>query len=205
MLTKKDLLKRNQMEFAALEELVPKEHLLRQVDQSINLDFIYDLVGDTYSEDNGRPSIDPVVLVKIILIQHLFGIRSMRQTIKEIEVNIAYRWYLGYGLYEKIPHFSTYGKNYVRRFKETGLATTIFNKVLEEAIQQGFIQAEQIYIDATHIKANANKKKYTKELIEQVARNYQDELDKEINLSREAHGKKPFDKEVDVKKNYNRK
>ena len=163
MLTKKDTSKRDVIEFAVLEELVPKDHLVRQVDAAINLDFVYETVKDTYCEDNGRPSIDPVVLVKLVMLQHLFGIPSMRQTIREVQVNVAYRWYLGYGLYEKIPHFSTYSKNYERRFQNTTLFEDIFGQVLEEAIKHGFIHPEQVYIDATHIKANANKKKYTKE------------------------------------------
>jgi len=82
----------------------------------------------------------------------------MRQTIRELEVNMAYRWYISYGLYEKAPHFSTYGMNYIRRFKESGLAKEIFNKVLQQAVANGFVHPEQVYIDATHIKANANKK-----------------------------------------------
>ncbi|WP_239738423.1 MULTISPECIES: transposase, partial [unclassified Mammaliicoccus] len=67
-----------------VSELVPKNHLLRKVDKVLDLNFVYDLVEDKYCLDNGRPSIDPVILVKILLIQRLFGIKSMRQTIKEI-------------------------------------------------------------------------------------------------------------------------
>ena len=106
MLTKRDTKKRSQMEFTSLEHLVPPDHILRKIDQAMDFSFIYDEVESLYSS-LGRPSIDPVVLVKIVLIQHLFGIPSMRQTIKEIEVNLAYRWFLGYGMLEKIPHFST--------------------------------------------------------------------------------------------------
>ncbi|WP_239733099.1 transposase, partial [Mammaliicoccus sp. E-M26] len=75
----------------SVSELVPKNHLLRKVDKILDLNFVYELVEDKYCLDNGRPSIDPVILVKILLIQRLFGIKSMRQTIKEIETNVAYR------------------------------------------------------------------------------------------------------------------
>ena len=85
---------RNQYGFYTLDQLVPDEHFLRQVEAVIDFDFIYDLVEDTYSSDNGRPSLDPVILIKIPLIQCFYGIRSMRQTIKDIEVNTAYRWFL---------------------------------------------------------------------------------------------------------------
>ncbi|WP_436870140.1 transposase, partial [Mammaliicoccus sciuri] len=73
----------------SVSELVPKNHLLRKVDKILDLNFVYELVEDKYCLDNGRPSIDPVILVKILLIQRLFGIKSMRQTIKEIETNVA--------------------------------------------------------------------------------------------------------------------
>lgn len=99
---------RRKVELSCLEDLVPKNHILRKVDRVIDFGFIYPLVEPLYCKDNGRPSVDPVVLFKIVLIQYLFGIRSMRQTIREIEVNVAYRWFLGYGLYEPIPHFTTF-------------------------------------------------------------------------------------------------
>ena len=97
---------RKQLSICCIEDLVPKDHILRKIDKAIDFNFIYDLVKDKYSEDTGRPSIDPVVLFKIVFIQYLFGIRSMRQTIKEIEVNAAYRWFLGYDWNDPIPHFT---------------------------------------------------------------------------------------------------
>ncbi|EUJ33306.1 transposase, partial [Listeria floridensis FSL S10-1187] len=86
---------RHQMVAISMDDLVPEDHLVRKVDAVIDFDFIYPLVEHTYSH-TGRPSVDPVVLIKLVLIQYLFGIRSMRQTIKEIETNVAYRWFLGY-------------------------------------------------------------------------------------------------------------
>jgi transposase len=121
MLSKRLENHRNQMEVVALDQLVPDDHLVRKIEAAIDFDFIYPLVEEMYSLDNGRPSVDPVVLTKMVFVQYLFGIRSMRQTIKEIETNVAYRWFLGYSFSEKIPHFSTFGKNYVRRFKDIGL------------------------------------------------------------------------------------
>src|SRR5690606_3826279 len=103
MLSKRTDNNRNQLEMVALDQLVPEDHLVRKIEQAIDFDFINDLVKDTYCLDNGRPSIDPVVLIKMVFVQYLFGIRSMRQTIKEIETNVAYRWFLGYGFTEKIP------------------------------------------------------------------------------------------------------
>lgn len=119
----------------------------------------------------------------------------MRQAIREIEVNIAYRWFIGYSFTEKIPHFSTFNKNYERRFKNTNLFNTIFTKILEQANNHGFIDLSEIYIDSTHIKASANKKKYTNKEINVEAKKYQQQLEKEINEDREKHGKKPLKKE----------
>ena len=111
--------KQKDIRVVSLEDLVPRDHLLRKIDRAINFDFIYEEVKDLYSATEwGKPGIDPVSLFKIVLIQHLYGIRSMRQTIKEIEVNMAYRWFIGYDLFEKIPHFSTFSKNIQDDFRE---------------------------------------------------------------------------------------
>ncbi|WP_235588775.1 transposase, partial [Sporosarcina koreensis] len=111
---------REQLEMLTIEQLVPQDHLVRKLDAALDFSFIYPLVEDLYSTI-GRPSIDPVVLIKMTFIQYTFGIRSMRQTIKEIETNVAYRCFLGYGFHTEVPHFSTFGKNYVRRFADTDL------------------------------------------------------------------------------------
>ena len=106
--------KREQIQMFCMDDLVPQDHLLRLIDQTIDWSFIYELVIDKYSADNGRPSMDPVMLIKIPFIQYLYGIRSMRKTVKEIEVNVAYRWFLGLEMMDKVPHFSTFGKNYTQ-------------------------------------------------------------------------------------------
>ena len=182
---------RNQIELLSIDDLVPKNHLVRKLDAAINLDFIYDEVKDLY-KPYGRESIDPVVLIKIVMIQYIFGIRSMRQTLKEIEVNFAYRWYIGYNMHEQLPHFSTFSKNYSRRFKDTDLFEKIFAKILNEVNKYGFIDDENIFIDGTHIKANANTHKYRNEVIEASAKVYEDALIEEINKDRALHNKKPL-------------
>lgn len=102
--------KREQLQMFCMDDMVPQDHLLRIIDKAINWNFIYDLVQDKYSHETGRPSLDPVMLIKIPLIQYLYGIKSMRQTVKDIEVNVAYRWFLGLEMYDDVPHFSTFGK-----------------------------------------------------------------------------------------------
>ena len=103
MLTTNNPNKRTQVEITSIDQLVPEDHLVRKLDAYIDFNFIYDLVKDKYSTETGRPSIDPVVLFKIVVIQYIFGIKSMRQTIAEIETKVAYRWFLACGLNDKIP------------------------------------------------------------------------------------------------------
>lgn len=179
----------SQIEMFSIEQLVPNDHLVRKLEKAINLDFIYPLVQDLYS-DQGRESIDPVVLIRINIIQYTFGIRSMRQTIKDIEVNFAYRWYLGYGLNEKIPHFSTFSKNFTRRFSNSNLFSQIFQKVVDEVNNKGFIEEENIFIDGSHLKANANNHKSKKAIVEKSAKYYEDQLKEEIREDREIYDKK---------------
>jgi len=198
MFTKNQSDNRCQIQFLSIDDLVPQDHILRDIDRSINFSFIYDLVKGLYCHDNGRPSVDPVVLFKIPLVQFLFGIRSMRQTIKEIEVNMAYRWFLGYGMTDEIPHFTTFGKNYVRRFADDDIFERIFERILLEAVKSGFVDASAVFIDATHIKASANKKKAVNEEVKVKAKHYHNELMEEINRDRAEHGKNPFkDKDDD--------
>ncbi|RAP18989.1 hypothetical protein C2W59_01411 [Bacillus pumilus] len=204
MLWKHEEERRNQLEVVALDELVPEDHLVRKIDQAIDFDLIYDLVKDHYSSVNGRPSVDPFVLIKMVLIQYLFGIRSMRQTIKEIETNVAYRWFIGYGFSEKIPHFSIFAKSYVRRFHDTDLFEQIFYLILREAMKKCLVDPSIAFIDSAHVKANANKKKLEKKIVRVETRSYQNQLHEEINIDCEEHGKKPFplqnkEKEKEIK------
>lgn len=190
--------KRDQMQMFCMEDLIPEDHLLRLIDKAIDWNFIYDLVEDKYCHDNGRPSMDPVMLIKIPFIQYLYGIRSMRQTIKEIEVNVAYRWFLGLDMLDKVPHFSTFGKNYSRRFKDTDLFEQIFSHILEECYKFRLVDPTEVFVDATHVKARANGHKMRKRIAKQEALFYEDMLKKEINEDRAAHGKKSLkDKDDD--------
>ena len=180
---------RGQFGFYSLDDLVPQDHLLRQIEEAIDFSFIYDLVADSYSDETGRPSLDPVLLIKIPILQCLFGIRSMRQTIKEIEVNTAYRWFLGLRLDDKVPHFTTYGKNYVRRFQDKQVIEGIFTHILGLCVNAGFIDPTEIFIDGTHIKATANNRKFINREVEKQAKFMSDQLEIEINRDREKHAK----------------
>ena len=197
MMTKNADKNREQMMMFSMDDMVPQNHMLRLIDKAINWNFIYDLVEEKYCPDNGRPSMDPVMLIKIPFIQYLYGIKSMRQTMNEIEVNVAYRWFLGLDMLDPVPHFSTFGKNYTRRFKDTDLFEQIFSKILEDCMKYKLVNTEQIFVDATHIKACANSKKMRKRVAHEQALWYEEELNKEIEKDRLAHGKKPLKKKDD--------
>ena len=149
MMTSNTESKREQMQIVSMDALVPQDHMLRLIDKAIDWSFIYDLVEEKYSPDMGRPSMDPVTLIKIPFIQYLYGIKSMRQTIKDIEVNVAYRWFLGLDLNEPVPHFSTFGKNYTRRFKDTDLFEQIFQHILEDCYRFKLVDPTTVFVDAT--------------------------------------------------------
>lgn len=184
---------KGQMQIVSLDQLVPEDHILRKIDSAVDFSFIYDLVEEKYSSDNGRPSIDPVMLIKIPIIQHMFGIKSMRQTIKDIEVNVAYRWFLGLDFFDPVPHFSTFGKNYKRRFEGTDLFEQIFANILMQCMKYDLVDPSTVFVDATHVKAAANRKKAKRVLVaKKAARFYDEQLKSEINADREAHGKKPL-------------
>ena len=188
----KNIENRGQVEFVSLEQMVPADHLLRQIDAAIDFHKIYAFVGDLYCKDNGRPSIDPVVLFRIVLIQHIYGIRSLRRTLEEISMNMAYRWFIGYPLHEQIPHFSTVSYNFKHRFN-TASAEYVFRWVLKAAADEGYLDTEAIFVDGTHIKASANLKKQARKAVPKEAKRYAHELFEEINKDRESHGKQPFD------------
>ena len=91
---------------------------MRKIDSAIDFTKIYDLVENLYCEDNSRPSVDPVVLFKIVLLQQIFAIPSLRRTLDEVNLNVAYRWFIGYSLNKNVLHFSTVSYNFKHRFTE---------------------------------------------------------------------------------------
>ncbi len=211
----KQIRKNDCMILSTLEELVPEEHLVRKLDSCIDFTFIEELVKNLYSV-SGRPSIPPVVLFKLIFINIVFGINSMRRTCEECKVNMAYRWYLGLSIYDEIPNYSTWSQNYIRRYKDSDVFSQIFDTILNQAMKYGFVDMETVFGDGTHQKANANKNKYKDVEVEIVKKVYEDAMLQEINEDRITHGKKPlkeiekveimFDEETgEIKENINTK
>ena len=179
-----------------IDFLVPADHLLRKIERVMDYEWLYERLDPYYCHNNGRPGTDPVVLIKMVLIQHLFGIPSLRQTHREIQVNLAYRWFLGYGLLDDIPHFATVSYAFCKRFPDE-LTTEIFEHILNKALNNRMVDPSTVFIDGTHIKASANKKKYQKEQVRKAAKIYSGQLRREVNAEREKLGKKPIEDDHD--------
>ena len=180
------------LEMVTLDELVPKDHLLRRIDAVIDFSFIHDRVAGLYCPDNGRPPLDPTQMFKALFLGYLFGIRSERQLVREIEVNVAYRWFLRLKLTEPVFDASTLSQNRRRRYNDTSVAQDIFDEIVEQAIGHGLVDGTVLYTDSTHLKANANKNRFDKAVIAKSRSDYWDDLDLAVEEDRAAHGKKPL-------------
>lgn len=180
-----------ELEMVTLDELVPQNHLLRKIDATLDFSFIRDRVRHLYCADNGRPALDPVLLFKALFIGYLFGIRSERQLMREIQVNVAYRWFLGLRLTDKVPDASTISQNRRRRFTGSDIHQEIFDTVVEQAMKKRLVGGEVLYTDSTHLKANANKQRLVRQEATQSTLSYLDALDAAVEEDRQQHGKKP--------------
>lgn len=189
--------RQSEYEIVLLEELVPRDHLLRKIDAAVDFSFIHDLCKDLYSPDNGRPAVEPELLFKMLFLGYLYGIPSEVKLAQAVNENIAFKWFLGLKLTEKGPDHATISINRVRRFRDNNIAEQIFNEILRQCIAQGLAGGKILYTDSTHIKAKANKHKKTLVTVETTPKAYMEELNAQIDPDRTVLGKKPFDRDDD--------
>lgn len=142
--------------YLRLEDQVPEHHLLRLVDKHIDFGFIHERLKDSYS-DTGRPSIDPELLLRILLIGYLYGISSERKLVEELRMDLAWRWFTGLGFDEEIPHHSTFSKNRHGRFRESKLFEQLFEQVVAQCLAVGLVRGDKLSVDGTFVEANASK------------------------------------------------
>src|SRR5215204_2752355 len=142
-----------QHESISLEDLVPGDNFYRQVERSIDLSFVRGLAGEFYASI-GRPSIDPVVFFKLQLIAFFEGIRSDRQLMETVNLNLAHRWYIGYDLDEPVPDHSSLSK--IRERFGLEVFQLFFEHIVELCIEAGLVWGEELYIDSTKVQANAS-------------------------------------------------
>src|ERR1700760_5081663 len=141
-----------------LDEVVPPDHLVRQIDGLLDLGWVHKELAPYYSH-TGRPSIDPVLMIRMLLVGYVFAIRSERRICAEIQVNLAYRWFCKLGIEDKIPDHSVFCRARHERFRESGALRRVFEGVVAMCIAAGLVGGEAFSIDASLIKADVNKTK----------------------------------------------
>ena len=139
-----------------IEDQVPENHLLRLLDRHISFDFVREKLKDSYS-DTGRPSIDPELLLRILLIGYLYGVTSERKLVEELQMHLAWRWFTGLSFDQEIPHHSTFSKNRHGRFHESDLFQQLFEEIVDRCQEAGLVEGEHLSVDGSFIAANASR------------------------------------------------
>src|SRR5246500_5063750 len=139
-----------------LEDHIPENHLLRLIDEHISFEFVRRQLKDSYSE-TGRPSIDPELLLRILLIGYLYGITRERKLVEELRMHLAWRWFTGLGFDQEIPHHSTFSKNRHGRFQESRLFEELFEQIVLQCVEVGLVQGKNLSVDGSFVEANAAK------------------------------------------------
>src|SRR3954469_22620289 len=140
----------------SLEDHVPEGHLLRSIDRFVELDGLRQELAPYYSAI-GRPSVDPELMIRMLIVGYCFGIRSERRLCEEVHLNLAYRWFCSLGLDGDVPDHSTFSKNRHGRFRDSDLLRRLFETVLRRCIYEGLVGGEAFAVDASLIKADANR------------------------------------------------
>jgi transposase len=139
-----------------LEDQVPETHLLRLIEKHISFEFVRERLKDSYSE-MGRPSIDPELLLRILLIGYLYGVTSERKLVEELRMHLGWRWFTGLGFDQEIPHHSTFSKNRHGRFQESKLFEELFEQIVLQCVEVGLVQGKHLSVDGSFVEANAAK------------------------------------------------
>jgi transposase/transposase InsO family protein len=161
MQTKRENIQIGMMLLPPIETFVPEDHPLRRLNRVLNLGFIHETVRGHYCQDNGRPSIDPEVIIRLFLIQAIDGISHVRELMRQVQVNLAYRWFIGYELDEKLPDHSTLSKS-LDRFGDE-VFDELFKRSIAQCKASGLIEGKVLHVDATTIRADIDKNRVGKD------------------------------------------
>ena len=170
--------------YVRMNEIIPENHLLRLIDKHIKFNFIRDKVKHLYSH-TGRPSIDPEILLRMLLIGYLYGIISERRLCEEVKMHIGYRWFIGLNLEDKIPDHSTFSKNRHERFTENDTFQDIFDEIVRQCIEKGFVNGNHLTVDSTHIKANASFRSLEPIVVDMKPKEYIEKVERENPVTEE--------------------
>ena len=152
------------MHMVTIEELMPQGHFLRKLEAALDLSFVYEETAPLYSKKYGRPAIDPVVIVKYLLVGFLYGIPSERQIERRVQTDIALRWYLGLDLFDRVPDHSTISQLRRRKPSFRKVFRRLFEEVVGQCVEKGLVSGRVIGTDSTHVRANASRA--SEELVE---------------------------------------
>ena len=176
-----------------LEDQIPEAHLLRLIEKHISFAFVRQQLKDRYSE-MGRPSIDPELLLRILLIGYLYGITSERKLVEELRMHLAWRWFTGLGFDQEIPHHSTFSKNRHGRFQESNLFEELFEQIVRQCVEVGLVQGKHLSVDGSFVEANAAKESRIprEQLVEaaqvkHIVRQYLQELEQQNPVEEPVH------------------
>jgi len=142
----------------SLERHIPADHLLRSIDRFVEFGDLRQELAPFYSSI-GRPSVDPELMIRMLIIGYCFGIRSERRLCEEVHLNLAYRWFCRLGLDGDVPDHSTFSKNRHGRFRESDLLRRVFETVLQRCVREGLVGGEAFAVDASLIRADANRQR----------------------------------------------
>jgi transposase len=141
-----------------LEEVVPDDHLVRSIAAVLDLSWVHGELASYYSP-LGRPSIDPTLMIRMLIVGYVFAIRSERALCREVQVNLAYRWFCGLSIEDRLPDHSAFSRARNERFRDSGIFRSVFERVVEACIAAGLVGGEGFAVDASLIAADANKQR----------------------------------------------
>jgi transposase len=139
-----------------LQDQIPEDHLLRLVDRYVDFSFVRERLKDSYSS-TGRPSIDPEVLLRLLLVGYLYGITSERRLLEEVRMHLAYRWFTRLGFEQELPDHSTFSKNRHGRFRQSGVFREVFEEIVRRCLKAGLVEGQNLAVDGTLVRANASQ------------------------------------------------
>jgi len=160
MQTKRDKLDYGMMLLPSLEQFIPKDHYLRRLNRALDLSFVHEVVAGKYCQDNGRPSVDPEVVIRLFLLQAIEGISSVRKLMQRVHVDLGYRWFIGYRVDEKLPDHSTLSRA-LDRFGDE-VFNELFVLSVSQCQQSGLIEGKVLHLDATTIRADLDANRVDK-------------------------------------------
>ncbi len=188
-----------------IEDHIPADHLLRLVDRHIDFAFVREALKASYSH-TGRPSVDPEVLLRILLLGYLYGITSERRLVEDVAMNLAYRWFTGLGFDQEVPNHSTFSKNRHGRFQESPLFLELFERIVQQCMNVGLLKGVDFAVDSTQIRADASPDRtITREQLPETVkfnrtvRDYVDQVERENVVAKAPEPSDPLSSEAEGK------